>query len=59
MFSTLISDSLVFFRNHFTAIAAIILPIVIPFEIFAAIYQHFIVSDGVTLADQLEGRQRF
>lgn len=53
MFSTLISDSIVFFRNHFAAIAAIILPIIIPFEIFAAVYQHFIVSDATTLADQL------
>lgn len=53
MFSTLLSDSYVFFRNHFTAIAAIILPIVIPFEIFAVIYQHFIVSDAAAITDQL------
>lgn len=53
MLSTLISDSFVFFRNHFSAIAAIILPIIIPFEIFAALYQHVIASDGYALADQL------
>ncbi|MFC4258848.1 hypothetical protein ACFOZ5_07370 [Marinobacter lacisalsi] len=53
MFSTLLSDSFIFFRNHFSAIAAIILPIIIPFEIFSALYQHLIASDGYALADQL------
>lgn len=53
MFSTLLSDSFIFFRNHFSAIAAIILPIIIPFELFAVLYQHVIASDGFALADQL------
>lgn len=53
MFSTLLSDSYIFFRKHLSAIAAIILPIVIPFEIFAAVYQHLIITGEVTLTDQL------
>lgn len=53
MLSTLLSDSFIFFRHHFSAIAAIILPIIIPFEVFAVLYQHVIASDGFALADQL------
>lgn len=53
MFSTLLSDSYVFFRSHFYAIAGIILPIVIPLEVFAAVYQHLIVGEGFTAVNQL------
>ncbi|SFR42099.1 Uncharacterised protein family (UPF0259) [Marinobacter daqiaonensis] len=53
MFRTLISDSVIFFRQHFYPIAAIILPIIIPFELFATFYQHFFIGDELAMSDQL------
>jgi hypothetical protein len=43
MFNKFFNDSLVFFRNHFIAFAAIILPVVVPVEIISMFVLH---SDG-------------
>ncbi len=53
MFWTLFSDSCIFFRKHFAMIAAIILPIIIPFELFAAAYQYLVMGDEFVLAEEL------
>jgi len=48
-----LSDSWSFFKNHIVAISIIILPIVVPVDIFAAIYQYFLAGDEFVLTEQL------
>ena len=38
-------DSWAFFKRHALAISIIILPIVVPVEILAALYQYFLASE--------------
>lgn len=47
-----LSDSWSFFRIHGVALAMIVLPVVAPIEILISLYQAFVVSDEVVLAEQ-------
>ena len=46
-------DSWNFFRIHYMALSAIILPIIIPVEIFTGFYQHAITGKDFVLSNQL------
>lgn len=46
-------DSWAFFKNHIVAISAIVLPIVVPIEIFTALYQYFATSEEFVLSEQI------
>lgn len=45
-------ESVYFFKNNFFAIAAIILPIAIPIELFDALYENFVITDNSTYVEQ-------
>lgn len=53
MLYKLLLDSWRFFRNHLRVLAFIILPIVLPIEIFAAIYEYHFLGDEPTMQELL------
>ncbi len=48
-----LKDSWVFFKNHYRKFSIIILPFVIPIEIFAGSYSAFFTGDDYAIAEQL------
>jgi len=44
-----LTDSLTFFKNNLFALCAIILPIVIPVEVFSAVFEHFFITEESSL----------
>jgi hypothetical protein len=53
MLKKLLIDSWSFFKNHVVAISVIVLPIVVPIEIFTAFYQYFYTSDEFIWLEQI------
>lgn len=53
MFKKSLADSFLFFKNHLLAIAIIVLPIVIPVDIFTAFYQYFLAGEAFGVPDQI------
>lgn len=53
MLYKLLLDSWNFFRNHLRVLAFIILPIVLPIEIFAAIFEYHFLGDEPTMQELL------
>ncbi|WP_111494044.1 hypothetical protein [Marinobacter bohaiensis] len=52
MLKTALHDTWVFFKRHYVALALIILPIVIPIDLFHALYNSMLASDTFVLSEQ-------
>jgi len=50
MFSSALTDSWSFFKNHLISLSLIILPIVVPLEIITSIYQYTLTSEENSIA---------
>lgn len=53
MLKKLLTDSWSFFKSHAVAISIIILPIVVPIDVFTALYQYFLTSEEYVLSEQI------
>ena len=51
MLIQLLTDSWLFFKNHIVAISLIILPIVVPIDIFTALYEYFFIGEEYVFSD--------
>lgn len=53
MLNNLLLDSWRFFANHLRVIVIIVLPIVVPIEVFAAVYEYYFLGDQPTMQQLL------
>jgi hypothetical protein len=52
MIRSLLKDSFSFFKKHLVEISTIVLPIIVPIEIFTALYQYFFVGEEFIFSEQ-------
>lgn len=53
MLQSSLTDSWSFFKNNVVTISVIILPIIVPIEIFSSLYQYFFISEDSAYIEQL------